>query len=150
MAQTDKPNVDEFRDIILQVADEKGIDPAIIAAIISRESRGGTQLLEDGSGRYDENGFGLMQVDQDSGPVGGPRSIEHIRQATDILIEKIKGIQNNFPDWTPEQQLKGGIAAYNIGVKQVWTYENMDEGTTGDDYANDVVARAQWYKQNGY
>ncbi|XP_078679488.1 lysozyme g-like [Branchiostoma floridae x Branchiostoma belcheri] len=149
MAKTDKDNVDKHKDSILQVAQEKDIDPAIIAAIISRESRGGTQL-ENGWGDKG-NGWGLMQVDKrHHKPVGGAESIEHLRQATDILIDKIKGIQKKFPEWTREQQLKGGIAAYNFGVKNVWTYENMDRGTTGHDYANDVVARAQWYKENGY
>lgn len=48
--------------------------------------------------------------------------------------------------------LSGGIAAYNAGVSKVKSYENVDEGTTGGDYANDVVARAQWFKtvENGY
>jgi len=44
----------------------------------------------------------------------------------------------------------GGISAYNAGVKNVRSYERMDVGTAGDDYANDVVARAQWFKSKGY
>lgn len=44
----------------------------------------------------------------------------------------------------------GGISAYNGGPGNVRTYELMDKGTSGDDYANDVVARAQWFKRNGY
>ncbi|XP_019631534.1 PREDICTED: teneurin-3-like isoform X1 [Branchiostoma belcheri] len=151
MAKTDQKNVDKYKDIIMEVAKEKNIDPAIIAAIISRETRGGTQLKQDGFGRYDENGFGIMQVDKRyHTPVGEPRSIEHVRQATDILVESIKGIQRKFPDWTTEQQLKGGISAYNGGLGNVRTYEGMDIGTPGNDYANDTVERAKWYKQNGY
>lgn len=46
--------------------------------------------------------------------------------------------------------VSGGISAYNAGVGNVRTYEGMDIGTTGNDYANDVVARAQWFKRNGF
>ena len=46
--------------------------------------------------------------------------------------------------------LKGGICAYNSGVSNVQTYENMDFGTTGGDYSNDVTARSQFFKANDY
>lgn len=44
----------------------------------------------------------------------------------------------------------GAIAAYNMGDGRVDSYANVDAKTTGKDYSNDVVARAQWYKQNGF
>ncbi|XP_030280392.1 lysozyme g-like [Sparus aurata] len=47
-----------------------------------------------------------------------------------------------------ENQYRGGIAAYNMGDGDVHSYENVDGSTTGRDYSNDVVARAQWYKTN--
>uniref|UniRef100_A0A8C4YPZ3 Lysozyme g n=1 Tax=Gopherus evgoodei TaxID=1825980 RepID=A0A8C4YPZ3_9SAUR len=75
---------------------------------------------------------------------------DHLLDATQILIDMIKGIQKKFPRWTKEQQLKGGISAYNGGLGNVRSYENMDKGTPGNDYANDVVARAKFYKRNGY
>lgn len=46
--------------------------------------------------------------------------------------------------------VSGGIAAYNAGPNNICSVEDMDMRTTGKDYANDVVARAQWYKNNGY
>ena len=39
-----------------------GLHPALIAAIASRESRGGARLRADGRGMDDPNGYGLMQV----------------------------------------------------------------------------------------
>lgn len=42
----------------------------------------------------------------------------------------------------------GAIAAYNMGDGNVDSYENVNAKTTGGDYSNDVVARAQWYKRN--
>lgn len=44
----------------------------------------------------------------------------------------------------------GAIAAYNTGDGRVSSYADVDAKTTGKDYSNDVVARAQWYQQNGF
>ncbi|XP_077379775.1 uncharacterized protein LOC144020310 [Festucalex cinctus] len=148
MAQTDLGRMNTYKAIIQKVGGQKGIDPAIIAGIISRESRAGN-VLDDGWGDHG-NAWGLMQVDKRyHTPKGGWNSEEHLLQGTDILTGFINEIKKKFPSWTAEQQLKGGIAAYNIGVKGVQTYERMDVGTTGDDYSSDVVARAQWYKRQG-
>nr|ACI68608.1 Lysozyme g [Salmo salar] len=128
---------------------EHGLDPAIIAGIISRESRAGS-ALDHGWGDHGK-GFGLMQVDKRYHKiVGAWDSEKHISQGTEILIEFIRRIQAKFPAWPKEHQLKGGISAYNAGDKNVRTYERMDVGTTGGDYSNDVVARSQWFKSQGY
>ena len=71
-------------------------------------------------------------------------------QGTQILIDMINGVRNKHSDWTADMALKGGICAYNSGVSNVRTYKNMDVGTTGGDYSNDVTARSQYYKNNGY
>ena len=62
----------------------------------------------------------------------------------------INGIRQKFPDWSQDMVLKGGISAYNAGIRNVRIYERMDVGTTGNDYANDVAARAKFFKRNGY
>ncbi|XP_061686393.1 lysozyme g-like [Syngnathoides biaculeatus] len=148
MAQTDLGRMNNYKAIIQNVGAQKGIDPAIIAGIISRESRAGN-VLNNGWGDHG-NAWGLMQIDKKyHTPRGGWDSEEHLSQGTDILIDFINQVKDKFRDWTAEQQLKGGIAAYNIGVGDVRTYERMDLGTTGDDYSGDVVARAQWYKTQG-
>lgn len=150
MAKTDSGRMGKYKTKISAVAKKHGIDPALIAAIISRESRAGN-VLTDGWGDHG-NGWGLMQVDVN--PSGGGHtakgawdSEEHLCQATEILVYFIGRIQKKFPDWTKELQLKGGIAAYNTGDGRVRS-EEVDERTTGHDYSNDVVARAQWYKGN--
>ncbi|KAM6940575.1 lysozyme g-like [Xenentodon cancila] len=153
MAQIDADRMARYKTMIKRVGSRFGIDPALIAAIISRESRAGN-VLQNGWGDHG-NAWGLMQVDVN--PQGGGHtkrgdwdSEEHLCQGTEILVYFIKRIQNKFPAWTKEQQLKGGIAAYNMGDGNVWSYEDVDAKTTGKDYSNDVVARAQWYKVNGY
>ncbi|KAL7886148.1 hypothetical protein AOLI_G00064430 [Acnodon oligacanthus] len=149
LAENDLKRMDQYKNIIIKVGNAKQMDPAVIAAIISRESRAGAALV-DGWGDHG-NGFGLMQVDKRyHTPRGAWNSEEHVTQGTEILIDSIKAIQRKFPNWPKEHQFKGGISAYNAGVRNVRTYERMDIGTTGNDYSNDVVARAQWYKRNGY
>ncbi|XP_036424753.1 lysozyme g-like [Colossoma macropomum] len=149
LAETDLRRMDQYKSIITKVGNAKQMDPAVIAGIISRESRAGAVLV---NGWGDNgNGFGLMQVDKRyHTPRGAWNSEEHITQGTEILIDSIKAIQRKFPNWPKEHQFKGGISAYNAGVGNVQTYEGMDIGTTGNDYSNDVVARAQWFKRHGY
>ncbi|XP_019647366.1 PREDICTED: lysozyme g-like [Branchiostoma belcheri] len=150
MASTDHSRLNYYRQQIFEAANAKNMDPAIIAAIISRETRAGAALAADGTGDHG-NGFGLMQVDyRYHTPVGGPYSTEHIKQGTQILIDTINCVQQRHPSWTAEMALKGGISGYNAGCGNVQSYAGMDVDTTGDDYANDVVARAQWLKAHGF
>ncbi|XP_062983559.1 lysozyme g-like [Elgaria multicarinata webbii] len=149
IAERDLKNLEKYKTKIEDVSRKTGIDAAVIAGIITRESHGGT-VLKDGWGDHG-NAFGLMQVDKRfHHPVGTWESEEHINQGSLILRDMIKSIQKKFPQWTKEQQLKGGISAYNAGTKNVRSNDQMDIGTTNDDYANDVVARAKFYKTHGF
>ncbi|KAI1903072.1 hypothetical protein AGOR_G00023440 [Albula goreensis] len=149
LAQHDLNRMNKYRDLIIRVGRAHQMDPAVISGIISRESRAGAALT-DGWGDHG-NAFGLMQIDKRyHNPMGEWDSEQHVSQGTQILIELINEIKRKFRDWPKEHQFKGGIAAYNFGVKNVQTYEHLDVGTTGNDYSSDVVARAQWFKQNGF
>ncbi|OCT68811.1 lysozyme g [Xenopus laevis] len=149
MAQTDYAKMQKYKAIILSAAAKAKVDPALICGIISRETRAGA-VLKDGWGDHG-NAFGLMQVDKRyHTPKGKWDSEEHLDQAAGILVDFILDSRKKFPCWTPEQQLKGGIAAYNCGLKRVDNYAHVDLHTTGKDYSNDVVARAQWFKKNGF
>uniref|UniRef100_A0A8D0GXF7 Lysozyme g n=1 Tax=Sphenodon punctatus TaxID=8508 RepID=A0A8D0GXF7_SPHPU len=149
IAERDLRHMNQYKTKIQNVGREQCIDPAVIAGIISRESHAGTALKNGWGDRG--NGFGLMQVDKRYHKLEGAwNSEQHITQGTRILIDMIKAIQRKFPQWTKEQQLKGGISAYNAGPGNVRSYDRMDNGTPNHDYANDVVARAQYYKDNKY
>uniref|UniRef100_A0A8C3FD12 Lysozyme g n=1 Tax=Chrysemys picta bellii TaxID=8478 RepID=A0A8C3FD12_CHRPI len=149
IALRDLRAMNNYKTIIKSAGRKKCVDPAVIAGIISRESHAG-KALKGGWGDRG-NGFGLMQVDKRYHKlVGRWNSEAHVLQGTGILVNMIKGIRKKFPRWTKEQQLKGGISAYNAGLRNVQSYDKMDIGTTGNDYANDVVARAKYYKRNGY
>lgn len=149
MAEIDLQRMKKYKDKIISAGKKSEIDPALIAGIISRESRAGN-VLKSGWGDHGR-AWGLMQVDVS--PTGGRHtpegdwdSEEHLHQATRILVYFINQIRKKFGDWSEAQHLKGAIAAYNTGDGRVHSYGKVDENTTGKDYSNDVVARAQWYK----
>lgn len=60
LAEHDLVRMNKYKKLITRVGQKHGLDPAIIAGIISRESRAGA-VLDDGWGDHG-NGFGLMQV----------------------------------------------------------------------------------------
>ncbi len=142
MADTDRSRLLPYKEELASAAQRYGVPPAVLAAIASRESRGGAALDSNGLGD-NGNGFGLMQVDKRyHTPAGGPYSQAHINQAASILRDYLDQVRTKHPSWPPEQQLRGAITAYNSGVSNVQTIEGMDRGTTGNDYSNDVWARA--------
>jgi len=129
-------------------ADKHGVDPNIVAGIISRESNAG--LCLDSSGHGDKgNAFGVMQVDKRHHLVDasvGPQSYEHIEQGVKILAQCMKDVASKHPSWPKGKQIQGGIAAYNMGVKNVQTQESIDRGSTGNNYSADVLERAEQIK----
>jgi len=143
MAQQDLARLQPHKADIESVAKQYGLPPALLAGIISRESRAGAALDSRGYGDRGR-GYGLMQVDKGTAAGrGGPTSRENIEQGAGILKGKLNEVKAAHPNWTPDQQLRGAVAAYNMGAKNVQTVKGMDAGTTGDDYSNDVWARAQ-------
>ncbi|XP_076806962.1 lysozyme g-like [Clavelina lepadiformis] len=150
MAETDLPRMNQYKPIITTAARQFNQDPAVVAGIISRESRAGAGLSSAGTGDYG-HAFGLMQIDnQWHTPRGGPYSLDHLMQATEILSDMHSLIRGKFPNWNADQVLQGALAAYNIGQQRVDSWHNIDAHTTHGDYSNDVIARAQFYRQRGY
>lgn len=143
IALGDLPRLRRFQIAFETVAVKYGLPPALLAAIASRESRAGGMLDVNGLGNGGDC-FGLMQLDSRYHPPrGGPYSPEHIDQAARVLERLLEDVKAKHPGWPPEQQLRGAVAAYDAGVEIVRTIKDMDRGTTGDDYSNDVWARAQ-------
>ena len=146
MAQTDRKRVMQHKAQFEEAARKFNAPPALLAAIASRESRGGAALDSRGFGDHGR-GFGLMQVDvgnpfpveQDGGPAGQP----HINQATSILKDKLQTAKKKFPDLSEVEQWQAAVSRYNGGAGL--PPPNSDKGTTGGDYMNDVWARARFY-----
>lgn len=149
MAENDAKNVLPHKEKFVIAAKQFGLPPALLAAIASRESRGGAVLDKKGFGDVG-NAFGLMQVDKRFHQIEGlpdPTSLAHIVQAAGILAGFRDAVAKKHTDWPDERQLQGAVAAYNSGVGNIQTLEGMDKGTTGDDYSNDVWARAQFFSE---
>jgi soluble lytic murein transglycosylase-like protein len=143
LAHMDLPRLRRFQSAFEAAGVKYGLPPALLAAIASRESRAGGMLDVNGLGGGGDC-FGLMQLDSRYHPPrGGPYSSEHIDQAARVLERLLEEVKAKHPGWPPEQQLRGAVVAYDVGVSNVRTIKDMDRGTTGDDYSNDVWARAQ-------
>lgn len=152
LAQNDADRVMKHKSTFEQVGKKFDIPPAILAGIASRETRGGALLDKQGYGQYDPNGYGLLQVDKNNHTLQGtnnPASLAHMEQAASIFAGNYNEIKEKHPDWTPEQQLQAAVASYNKGGasfrKMTNPPANFDRGTTGGDYSNDVLARAQYF-----
>ena len=101
MAMTDLPRLKKYSADFLAVGQKHGLPPALLAAISSRETRGGGRLNKSG---YGSNGadFGLMQVNKDSHKlVGSAFSREHIDQAAGILKKFHLAVKKKHPSWPP-------------------------------------------------
>ena len=135
MALVDLPRLRRFQATFEAAGVKYALPPALLAAIASRESRAGGMLDVNGLGGGGDC-FGLMQLDSRYHPPrGGPYSPEHIDHAARVLVRLLEGVK--------AKQLRGAVAAYDAGAGGVRTIKDMDRGTTGDDYSNDVWARAQ-------
>ncbi|XP_071388819.1 lysozyme g-like [Centroberyx affinis] len=151
MAASDLPYIDKHKDKIMSAANRHGVEPAVVAGIISRETRGGRGAGLDGGWGDHGNAYGLMQVDKRwHEPRGGWDSEEHISQGIDVFKGSYSDIEGRHPSWSKEQKLKGALSAYNMGAGSVDSYGGVDARTTGRDYANDVTARSQYFKKHGY
>ncbi|MCP4804620.1 MAG: hypothetical protein GY913_32655 [Proteobacteria bacterium] len=143
MADQDRQRLLGMRDQFSAVGDRHGLPPALLAAIASRETRGGTQLDRDGYSRWDGQGFGVMQVDKrHHAPAGGAKSEAHIEQAGTILSGYLGQVKKDFPDWTESRQLQAAVFAYHRGPGSVRA-GSMDHNSAGGDYSSDTWARAR-------
>lgn len=143
MALADLPRLRQHQAAFEAAALKHGLPPALLAAIASRESRGGALLDSNGLINGGES-FGLMQLDsRHHSSRGGAHSPEHIHQVASILERLLKEVKAKHPGWPAEQQLRGAVVAYDAGVDNVRAIKDMDRGTTAEDYSNDVWARAQ-------
>ncbi|XP_059210847.1 uncharacterized protein LOC131989594 isoform X2 [Centropristis striata] len=147
LAESDLKLLLRYKDMINSVGQTLGVAPALLAAIMSRQSRAGAELREDGFGRVDGDCFGLMQINRRYHPLkGAPCSREHVDQGATFLIQMMKVMKRTKPDWDQEQKLKGALACYVAGEDKVipLTFDLLDSVTPHRDFSNDVIARAQW------
>ena len=137
-----------------KASQKRNVPVAIAAALASRESHLGGILGMFGNnpGWGDNNhGWGILQVDRRYHTLVGlddPYSQAHVEQALGIFSSYRDQVKNKHSDWSDENVLKGACVAYNSGVSNVATIAGMNQGTTHNDYGDDVIARAQFYLEN--
>ncbi|KFW12169.1 Lysozyme g, partial [Fulmarus glacialis] len=144
IAEADVVRLRKYEIPIKRVARNLCLDPALIAAIISQESRVG--MLLDNGWDQERHKYGLMQVhrdDKEQRPYGMWDSEEHINQCSTILVLAINEVRARHPTWTWDQQLRGGICTYRAKMGNVRVYEE-DPCDRDNNYANSVIRRAQY------
>src|SRR5258706_4279347 len=108
MANTDRNRVMAHKEKFKVAALDHNLPPALLAAIASRESRGGA-VLKNGFGDGG-HGFGIMQVDdRNPFPVqhdGRPPGQPHINPATQIPANKLAPVKQSLPDLSAVEQLE--------------------------------------------
>ncbi|NXG92069.1 LYG protein, partial [Stercorarius parasiticus] len=104
-AEADVIRLRKYEMPIKRVARNLCLDPALIAAIISQESRVG--LLLDNGWDQGRQKYGLMQIGREQyQPFGVWDSEDHINQCSAILVLAINEVRARHPTWTWDRQLR--------------------------------------------
>ncbi|NXY46187.1 LYG protein, partial [Ceuthmochares aereus] len=104
-AEVDVVRLRKYEIPIKRVARNLCLDPALIAAIISQESRVG--LLLNNGWDQEQQKYGLMQIGrQRQYPYTVWDSEEHINQGSTILVLAINEVRARHPTWTWDRQLR--------------------------------------------
>jgi len=136
----------QLKPTIVAAASKYGFSPAIIAGIISRESRFGTLLDADGKGD-NGHGHGLMQIDDRSHVAFILRGTW--RNDADNINYGVAVLADFYDYLKTHTNLQGddlraaAIASFNCGPGNgIKALPNWDARTTGKDYSADVLVRA--------
>ncbi|KFW07008.1 Lysozyme g, partial [Eurypyga helias] len=142
-AEADIIRLRRYETPIKRVARNLCLDPALIAGIISQESRVGLSLT-NGWDR-EQRKYGLMQVPRQTlYPFGVWDSEEHINQGSTFLVLAINQVRARHPTWTWDQQLRGGICTYHANMGNMQVYDEDPCDRDNDYYVNSVIRRAQY------
>ncbi|XP_020759761.2 lysozyme g-like protein 1 [Odocoileus virginianus] len=141
LAEIDMPFLLRYRPVIRTVGQKYCVDPAVIAGVLSRQSHGSNVLAN-----VDGVGDGVKMV-QDPGLYAPTSWISEaqVSRVTEVLTVRIKEIQRRFPTWTPDQCLRGGLCAYAGGAGYIRSSQDLS-----CDFCNDVLARAKYFKRQGF
>jgi len=167
--ELDLPYLARLRDLIRAVAESYELSPAMVAAIISRESGGGRLLGKWGNpeGTGDRgHGRGLMQADDrfwkgllNLDAKGGEEDAWkspafNIAFGCWLLKTNLDALAKKFPDLDERRRTRAALAAYNCGLGRVYQAlcagVDPDRYTAGHDYSKDVMQRCEWLQAQGW
>lgn len=168
----DIAEANKYLDPIKAAASKYGLNPSLICAIGSRESRWGLILKPKGptgtgdgarrSGKLPPDGQGwgrgLMQIDYaahkfaQTGDWQDPAA--NIDYGCGVLMAAHDFLHKRFPEIKGENLLRAAVAAYNTGpgnvAKSLKAGLDVDKTTAGGDYSKDVMGRAAAIQHLGF
>lgn len=161
--EKDLPYLEKLRPLIEAVAESFELEPAVVAAVISRESGGGRLLGKNGCppDTGDQgHGRGLMQIDdrwhQSFLAIPGfwRRPPANLAYGCYLLQENLQAVTGTWPRLSYAYRLRAALAAYNAGLSRVFAClragKDVDLFTSGNDYSRDVLRRADWLRARGW
>jgi len=131
----------EWAPHVEAAAEKHKLDPALLFAVISRETNGRNIEGDNGHGR------GLMQIDDRWHKDWLSKNSEGMDPASNIMkgAEILRSNLNYF-----KGDMTKAVAAYNAGCggvnKAVKAGKEPDSATTGGNYASDVLNRMETFK----
>ena len=165
--ENDLPGLGKIRALLTEIAKSYGLDPAVAAAVVSRESGGGRLLGRSGNPADSGDrghGRGLMQADDrfwkgllnldGKGPEEDAWRYPAFNLAFGcwLLAKNLEALRDKFPGLEENERLRAALAAYNCGLGRVMRAladgRDPDTATAGGDYGRDVLARAEWLRRN--
>jgi soluble lytic murein transglycosylase-like protein len=167
--ELDLPWLEKIRELINAIAKSYDLDPAVVAAVISRESGGGRLLGkwgnppdtgDRGHGRGlmqadDRFWKGLLNLDLKGGEEDAWRHPAfNIAFGCWLLKKNIVAIEKKFPGLAHDEIIHAALAAYNSGLSRALRAlregTDVDAPTAGRDYGKDVMERAEWLRRTGW
>lgn len=146
--------IGQNKDLLIRLGDKYGWEPALLAAIVSRESRWG--LLLDGNMKGDSgHGHGLAQIDDRSfGTWLATHDWKDPAVNLDMACRILQDKYNYLKQYVDEDWLdQYAVAAYNCGegtMRKVWNSdEDVDSRTAGHNYSSDVFERMEEIQESG-
>jgi soluble lytic murein transglycosylase-like protein len=132
--------------VIEQAADAHGIDPALLAAIGLRET-GFREIAQIGGG----DGRGVFQIDIGKNPSVTASEAYDINfaagWAANFLSKNMTTLQQEFPNFTPDQLLQATAASYNFGTTNISGNPNtIDVGSAHNNYGSNVLDLMNCFK----
>lgn len=116
----------QYRDLVIQSANQSGVDPRVLAAILQQESG----FKADITGAMDSNDRGIAQINRQAFPnITDQQAYDPnfaIKFAAQLLSNNLKATGGD---------VNRGLAAYNVGLGGV----KQGVGTRGQQYVDAVV-----------
>merc|ERR1719495_542779 len=152
-ARADKSKLQRYSASFAAASNKYNLPKEILMAVASRESRVGSLLGKNSNkpGWGDKNrAFGIMQVDKRYHKVVDETNIDNVDEGAKILANMLRQVKKKHPNWSYGWHLRGAVAAYNFGSKNVQTKSGIDKGSAktckpcGGNYSWDTLQRARW------